>query len=156
MFKILISPVLNFKKYFHVHCLFLYQIILYLFHRYSIFSYFCENINWCFGDLAVKSYLNLVTPWTSPPGSCVHRSFQARILEWVAISFCKGSSPPRDRIRVSCIAGRLRPREALMSINPSRLPLLPGTLLLLLGSFSLMLALVFLSHPRLGFQFGGA
>ena len=32
--------------------------------------------------------------------------FQARILEWVAISFSRGSSWPRDRTRVSCIAGR--------------------------------------------------
>ena len=29
------------------------------------------------------------------------------ILEWVAIRFSRGSSPARDRIRVSCIAGRL-------------------------------------------------
>ena len=38
----------------------------------------------------------------SPPGSCVHEIFQARILEWVATSFCRGSSQPRDRTRVSC------------------------------------------------------
>ena len=39
----------------------------------------------------------------SPPGSSVHGIFQARILEWVAISSFRGSSPPRDRIRISCI-----------------------------------------------------
>ena len=33
--------------------------------------------------------------------------FQARILEWVAISFSRGSSQPRGRTRVSCTAGRL-------------------------------------------------
>ena len=38
----------------------------------------------------------------SPPGSSVHRILQARILEWVAISFSKGSSPPRDQICISC------------------------------------------------------
>ena len=32
----------------------------------------------------------------SLPGSCVHRISQARILEWVAISFSRGSSQPRD------------------------------------------------------------
>ena len=32
----------------------------------------------------------------SPPGSSVHGIFQARILEWVAIPFSRGSSPPRD------------------------------------------------------------
>ena len=34
----------------------------------------------------------------SPPGSSVHGTFQARILEWVAIPFSKGSSRPRDGI----------------------------------------------------------
>ena len=43
----------------------------------------------------------------SPPGSSVHGILQARILEWVAISFSRGSSWPRDRTQVSCIAGRL-------------------------------------------------
>ena len=38
-------------------------------------------------------------------GSFVHGILQARIQEWVAISFSRGSSQPRDRIRVSCIAG---------------------------------------------------
>ena len=32
----------------------------------------------------------------NPPGSFVHRILQARILEWVAISFSRGSSQPRD------------------------------------------------------------
>ena len=39
-------------------------------------------------------------------GSSVHGIFQARVLEWVAISFSRGSSWPRDGTRVSCIAGR--------------------------------------------------
>ena len=42
----------------------------------------------------------------SPPGSSVRGMFQARILEWVAISFSRKSSQSRDQIRVSCIAGR--------------------------------------------------
>ena len=37
----------------------------------------------------------------SPPGSSVHGILQARILEWVAIPFFRGSSQPRDRTRVS-------------------------------------------------------
>ena len=40
------------------------------------------------------------------PGSSVHGISQARILEWTAISFSRGSSPPRDRTWVSYIAGR--------------------------------------------------
>ena len=35
----------------------------------------------------------------------VHGILQARILEWVAIPFSKGSSQPRDQTQVSCIAG---------------------------------------------------
>ena len=40
----------------------------------------------------------------SPPGFSVHGICQARILEWVAISFSRGSSWPRNRTRVSCIS----------------------------------------------------
>ena len=42
----------------------------------------------------------------SPQGSSVHEILQARILEWVAIPFSRGSSRPRDWTQVSCIAGR--------------------------------------------------
>ena len=42
----------------------------------------------------------------SSPGSSVHGMLRARILEWVTIPFSRGSSRPRDRARVSCIAGR--------------------------------------------------
>ena len=42
----------------------------------------------------------------SLPGSSVHGIFQARVLEWVAISFSKGSSWPRDQTRVSSVADR--------------------------------------------------
>ena len=43
----------------------------------------------------------------SLPGSSLHGIFQARILEWGAIAFSRGSSRPRDRTRVSRIPGRL-------------------------------------------------
>ena len=42
----------------------------------------------------------------SPPSSSVHGILQARILEWVAISFSRASSRPRDQTQVSHIAGR--------------------------------------------------
>ena len=42
----------------------------------------------------------------SLPGSSVHGIVQARILEWVAISFSRGASQPRGRTQVSRIAGR--------------------------------------------------
>ena len=40
----------------------------------------------------------------SPPGSSIHGILQARIPEWVAVSFSRGSSQPRDRTRVSCVS----------------------------------------------------
>ena len=43
----------------------------------------------------------------SPPGSSVYGILQERILEWVAISFSRKSSRPRDWTWISCIAGRL-------------------------------------------------
>ena len=46
---------------------------------------FCDHMDW------------------SLPGSSVHWIFQARILEWVAVSFSRGSSWPRDRTQVYCI-----------------------------------------------------
>ena len=42
----------------------------------------------------------------SLPGSSIHGIFRARILEWVAISFSRRSSRPRDWTPVSCIVGR--------------------------------------------------
>ena len=41
-----------------------------------------------------------------PLGSSVHGILQARILEWVAMLFAKGSFQPRDQTQVSRIAGR--------------------------------------------------
>ena len=40
-----------------------------------------------------------------PMDYTVHGILQARILEWVAFPFSRGSSQPRDRIQVSHIAG---------------------------------------------------
>ena len=42
-----------------------------------------------------------------PMDYTVHGIFQARILEWVAVPFSKGSSQPRDQTQVSHITGRL-------------------------------------------------
>ena len=54
-----------------------------------------------------QSCLTLCDPMDcSLQGSSVHGIFQARVLEWIAISFSRGSSQPRDRTRVSSTAGR--------------------------------------------------
>ena len=55
-------------------------------------------------DQFLQSCLILCNPMDcSPPGSSVHGISQARILVWVAISFSRGSSWPRDRTCISCI-----------------------------------------------------
>ena len=41
-----------------------------------------------------------------PPGSSIHGILWARILEWVAILFSRGSFQTRDQTQVYCIAGR--------------------------------------------------
>ena len=67
---------------------------------------------------------------SSPPGSSVHATFPARILEWAAISSSGGSSQARDWIHiswVSCIAGRLftaePPRKPNIFLGYDPLPL---------------------------------
>ena len=48
--------------------------------------------------VVTQSCLTLCDPMDcNPPGSSVHGILQARILDWVALSFSRGSSPPRDQ-----------------------------------------------------------
>ena len=59
---------------------------------------------------ATQLFLTLCDPMAcSPPGSSVHGIFLTRILEWVAISFSRGSSRPRDwtHFHISCIGKRI-------------------------------------------------
>ena len=59
------------------------------------------NVTLC---LVTQSCATLCYPMDcSPPGSSVQGIFQARILEWVAISFSRGSSQLRDGTQVSFI-----------------------------------------------------
>ena len=54
--------------------------------------------------VCAQSYPTLCDPLDySLPSSSVHRIFQVRILEWIAIYFSRASSLPRDQIRVSCV-----------------------------------------------------
>ena len=67
---------------------------------------------------SLQSYLILCGPMDSNTlGSTVHGSFQPRILGWVAISYSRGSSWPRDQAHVSwvsCTAGRFFTTSATM------------------------------------------
>ena len=55
------------------------------------------------------------------PGFSVHGIFQTRVLEWVAISFSRGFSRPRDRTRISSIADR---RFTIWATREGPLPLI--------------------------------
>ena len=58
-----------------------------------VYVWVCAHARAC-----TLSYLQpFATLWTSPLGSSVHGIFQARILEWVAISSSRGFSQPRGR-----------------------------------------------------------
>ena len=59
---------------------------------------------WVSLDQKVGSWLLLLL--FSPSGSSVPGTLQAIILEWVAISFSRGSSQPRDQTCISCIGRR--------------------------------------------------
>ena len=47
----------------------------------------------------------------SPPGSSVHGISQARMLEWVAISFSRRSSQPRDQTHISCVGRQIKSHQ---------------------------------------------
>ena len=69
-----------------------------------------DQAEWCEGVLAAQSCLTLRDPMDcSPPGSSVHGILQARILEWVAISFSRGSSRAEwgPKIKAASMPGNL-------------------------------------------------
>ena len=94
---------------------------------FKIFIYFNWKIialQYCAGGggLFAKSCLTVCGPMgCSLPSSSVHGISQARILEWVAISFSRGSSPPRDRTCVSFISSRLFTDWATSGGSPTML-----------------------------------
>ena len=55
------------------------------------------------GKVKVKVAQSCLT-LCDPMDYTVHAILQARILEWVAITSSRGSSQPRDRTQVSCVA----------------------------------------------------
>ena len=71
----------------------------------------CKHASYYYGPYEVKSlscvHLCNSMDCSLPGSSSIYGIFQARILEWVAIFFSKGSSWPRDQTQVSHIAGRL-------------------------------------------------
>ena len=72
----------------------------------STLFYFILNVYLSVRANSLWSYLTLCDPMDcSLPGSSVHGISQARILEWVAVSFSRGSSRPRNQTCISYITG---------------------------------------------------
>ena len=74
------------------------------FHGTSLLMCVCVCVCVCTCARRVMCVHLFVTPGPSSPGSSVQGIFLARILEWVAISFSKGSSRLRDQTHISCIS----------------------------------------------------
>ena len=95
-FNIFQSDIYQYSLYFKFNCM-----LLFIFSLQFLYMHVCSVA------LVMSNSLQLYGLYLS--GSCVHGIFQARLLEWDAISFSKGSSRPKDQIHIfsiSCITGR--------------------------------------------------
>ena len=103
----------NQRSFHWVHCIFVVNFVFFP----SASVMFRPILRWM--CVCVQSCPNLCDPIDySPPGCSVHGIVQARMLEWVAISSCWGSSWSRDQNCISCIfciAGRFFIAEPLRS-----------------------------------------
>ena len=99
----------------HIHVSILFQILFPFRLLQNIWqSAQCYTISLCWLSIlntevcacsVAQPCLTLCHPMScSPPGSSVPGMLQARIVEWVATPFSRGSSQPRDRIQVSCVS----------------------------------------------------
>ena len=68
----------------------------------NVTAYDLVSISLCLVTLTLRNPMDC-----SPPGSSVHEILQARTLEWAAIPFSKGTSWPRDRMRISSISRQI-------------------------------------------------
>ena len=71
-------------------------------------NYFCFQHQTLFESemFVAQLSLTLCNPMNYNPSSFVQGIIRARILQWIAISFSRVSSQPRNQIWMSCIAGR--------------------------------------------------
>ena len=72
---------------------------------YLLISFKYYWLKYLFDYMKVKSESHSVMSDSLRPHGLVHGILQARILEWVACPFFRGSSRPRSQTRVYCIAG---------------------------------------------------
>ena len=83
------------------------EILTHTHYLFNIFLVFFCGEDFLLFYLSLKVKISQLCPTLCDPMDyTVHGILQARILEWVAFPFSRGSSQPRNRTRVSCIAGR--------------------------------------------------
>ena len=124
------------------------------------FCYFTFHMRKDSESEVAQSCLTLCEPMgCSLPGSSVHGIFQAIVLEWIAISFSRGSSQPRDQTQVSCIVGGFfiswATRETITTLDHTPIIILIFKLKFLFLWFSssfLLLATVFTQLQTPGAQ----
>ena len=94
-------------------CTFMKDILMYFRDcRVSMHWCFTVPVYVCVYDLVAQSCPTLYNIMDCrPPGSCVHGILQVRILQWVAISFSRGSSWPKDWTLVSTLQADSLPSE---------------------------------------------
>ena len=88
-----------YREDFYLFCSHIFNVSAFSFQsQYSFLVHFLRLVAQSCPTLRYQGLwpARLLCPWNSP----------ARVLEGVAISFCRGSSRPRDLTRASCIAGR--------------------------------------------------
>ena len=87
-------------------------LLLHLFSKYYWMPITHQALFWVLGMFEWESEVAQLCPTLCDPmdcslsGSSVHRIFQAIVLEWVAISFYRGSSWPRDWTQISLVVDR--------------------------------------------------
>ena len=111
-------------EFLHSHLWFLFYSGLDLFHSYfGVVHTERAPEEICFNYVAAAAVKLLsrvwffATPWTSQLGCSVHGISQARILEWFAICFSRGSSRPRDWTHISCLVGGFFTTEPPRKLN---------------------------------------
>ena len=98
-------------------CIFITSDLIHVFKKISVYMINNNNII----PLLEVKVTQLCLTLCDPMDYTVHGTLQARILEWIALPFSRGSSQPRDRTQVSPIAGRFftswATREALSLVQ---------------------------------------
>ena len=116
--------VLEFKECFGERLVYIYTYV----HSYIILPLSCSlSVSRYIQHVCAQLYLTVCDPMDCSPADSARGILQARILEWVAISFSRGSFQPKGQTCISCVSyiGRwtfyhCTPWEALICLYLNR------------------------------------